>query len=46
MITKGALSNILEICTLAEVEPGKIVEISDVREKIEQQYNKFSEKEC
>jgi len=45
MITKGALSNILEICTLAEVEPGKIVEISEVKEKIEQQYKDFSEKE-
>ena len=45
MITKGALSNILEICTLAEVEPGKIVEISEVKEKIEQQYKEFSEKE-
>lgn len=45
IITKGALSNILEICTLAEVEPGKIVEISEVKEKIEQQYKEFSEKE-
>jgi len=45
MITKDALSNILEICTLAEVEPGKIVEISEVKEKIEQQYKEFSEKE-
>lgn len=45
MITKGALSNILEICTLAEVEPGKSVEISEVKEKIEQQYKEFSEKE-
>jgi Mg2+-importing ATPase len=45
MITKGALSNILEVCTLAEVELGKLVEISEVREKIEQQYKEFSEKE-
>lgn len=45
MITKGALSNILEVCTFAEVEPGKIVEISEVKEKIEQQYKEFSEKE-
>ena len=45
MITKGALSNILEICTLAEVEPGKAVKISEVKDKIEQQYKEFSEKE-
>lgn len=45
MITKGALSNILEICTLAEVEPGKTVEISEVKDQIEQQFKEFSEKE-
>lgn len=45
MVTKGALSNILEVCTLVEVEPGKTVEISEVKEKIEQQYKEFSEKE-
>ncbi|WP_292387975.1 magnesium-translocating P-type ATPase [Methanosarcina sp. UBA5] len=45
MITKGALSNILEICTLAEMEPGKTVEISEVKEQIEQQFKELSEKE-
>ena len=45
MITKGALSNILEVCTLAEIEPGKTVKISEVKDKIEQQYKEFSEKE-
>lgn len=45
MITKGALSSILDICTLAEVEPGKTVEISKVRGQIEQQFKEFSEKE-
>ena len=33
MITKGALKNILEICSFAEVEPEKPVEISDLKKK-------------
>ena len=44
MITKGALPNILTICSLAEVEPGKPVEISDLKERIEQQFQESSEK--
>ncbi len=44
MITKGALPNILEICSLAEAEPGKTVEISELKEWIEQQFEEFSEK--
>ena len=44
MITKGALLNIIEVCSLAEVESGKTVEISDLKEKIEQQFEEFSEK--
>jgi len=44
MITKGAFPNILEICSLAEVEPGKPVEISDLKERIQQQFEEFSEK--
>ena len=44
MITKGALPNILEICSLAEAEPGKTVEISELKERIEQQFEEFSEK--
>lgn len=45
MITKGALSNILDVCSLAEIEPGKIVEISEIKEQIETQFKEFSEKE-
>jgi ATPase, P-type (transporting), HAD superfamily, subfamily IC len=45
MITKGALSNILDVCSLAEIEPGKIVEISEIKEQIEKQFKEFSEKE-
>ena len=44
MITKGALPNILEICSLAEAEPGKTVEISELKERIERQFEEFSEK--
>ena len=44
MITKGALPNILSICSLAEVEPGKPAEISDLEKQIEQQFEEFSEK--
>lgn len=45
MITKGALSNILDVCSLAEIEPGEIVKISEVKEQIEKQFKEFSEKE-
>jgi len=44
MVTKGAFPNILAICSLAEVEPGKPVEISDLKERIEQQFEEFSDK--
>jgi len=44
MITKGALPNILEICSVAEAEPGKTVDIHEVKERIEQQFEEFSEK--
>jgi Mg2+-importing ATPase len=44
MITKGALPNILEVCSIAEAEPGKTVDISEVKERIEQQFEEFSEK--
>ncbi len=42
MITKGALSNVLEVCSFAEVENGKFVEIDAVRDKIERIFEKFS----
>jgi len=43
MITKGALSNILAVCSSAEVA-GQKVKISDLKERIEQQFEEFSEK--
>ena len=44
MITKGALPNILESCSLVETENGKPVEISGFKEQIEQHFEEFSEK--
>ena len=44
MITKGALTNILGICTKAEIEDGKVVDINEVSESIEKQYEDFSGK--
>ncbi len=44
MITKGALPNIIESCSLVEAEPGKSVEISGLKEQIEQQFEEFSKK--
>jgi P-type Mg2+ transporter len=44
MITKGAFPNIFEACSSVEVEPGKIVKISEVREQIEKHFEEFSQK--
>lgn len=44
MITKGALPNILAICSSAETAGEKPVEISDLKERIEQQFKAFSGK--
>jgi len=42
LISKGALSNILDICTTAEAEEGSIVPIDKVRDTIEVLYEQFS----
>jgi Mg2+-importing ATPase len=42
MITKGALQNILGICTRVETAAGEIIDIQSVTEKIQQQYENFS----
>lgn len=44
MITKGALTNILGICTKAEMEDGKVVDIKEVSDSIEKQYEDYSGK--
>jgi Mg2+-importing ATPase len=43
MVTKGALSNILEVCTSAETGDGAIVELSTLKTQIEKQFEAFSE---
>lgn len=44
MVTKGALENILEACSSAEVADGKIVDISTVYDEIQQKFEDFSNK--
>ncbi len=44
MITKGALANILDICTKVEVPKEKIITIEDIREKIDQKFEELNEK--
>lgn len=43
IITKGALNNILEVCSTAE-RCGKVIELSKVRQEIYQRYEEFGEK--
>lgn len=42
MATKGALANMLAVCTRAEAAEGEVVGIGDVRDGIEEQYRDFS----
>lgn len=44
MVTKGALMNVLAVCTTAEPEAGKIVPLDTVRDRIQQQFEAFSGK--
>ena len=44
MVTKGALTNILGICTKAEIEDGKVVDKKEVSQTIEKQYEDYSGK--
>lgn len=44
VITKGALQNILAVCTSAETDNGKIIPISQIQEKILEQYEAYSNK--
>jgi len=43
MVTKGALTNILEVCSLAETKEGTTVEIASVKDQIEKHFEEFSE---
>ncbi len=42
LITKGALSNILEVCSSVELGDGKIIALSSYQDKIQQQFTDFS----
>jgi len=46
MITKGALVNVLEVCTSAETLDGKIVDIITVQDQIRQRLEELSQKGC
>ena len=43
MVTKGALQNVLEVCTTAEDGAGAVVAIDAMRDSIRKQYEQFSE---
>ncbi len=44
IITKGALRNVLEVCSTAETATGQIVDISAVRDEVERHFQEFSSK--
>ncbi len=44
VITKGAMQNVLDVCSSAETKEGTIVEISTVRDQIRQHFEEFSSK--
>jgi P-type Mg2+ transporter len=44
MVTKGALSNVLAVCTSVEIAEGSIVDIVTVKERVQQHFEEFSHK--
>jgi P-type Mg2+ transporter len=44
MVTKGALHNVLEVCSYAEMTDGKTVDMSVIREKIVQRFEELGNK--
>ncbi|MFA5972447.1 MAG: magnesium-translocating P-type ATPase [Lentimicrobiaceae bacterium] len=44
MVTKGALHNILDVCTSAEISDGKVVDIATVQDQIKKHFEEFSRK--
>jgi Mg2+-importing ATPase len=42
MVTKGALTNILEVCTTVETKEGSIVEIASMKDEIQKHFEEFS----
>jgi P-type Mg2+ transporter len=46
MVTKGALTSILEICSMAETKDGSIVEIASLQDQIQKHFAEFSNQGC
>jgi Mg2+-importing ATPase len=46
MVTKGALANVLAVCSTAETAEGIIVDIAAERERIQQHFEELSHKGC
>jgi Mg2+-importing ATPase len=44
MVTKGALSNVLAVCSSAEIAERRIVDIGTVEEQVQRQFEEFSRK--
>lgn len=44
LVTKGALSNILEVCSSAEIKAGSIVDIASVRSQVQSRFEELSNK--
>jgi len=44
LVTKGALSNVLAVCSSAEIAEGRIVDIVTVKEQVQQHFEEFSRK--
>lgn len=42
VITKGALQNVLSVCTKVEMEDGTIVDLSTMKDKIQAKYEEYS----
>ena len=42
MVTKGALSNVLEVCSSAETGEGNTVEIGSVKDRVQKDFEEFS----
>ena len=42
MVTKGALANVLSVCSTAETSAGAVVDIAAVRDRIERNFEAFS----
>jgi P-type Mg2+ transporter len=44
IVTKGAVHNVLEVCSYVEMSDGKITSISEVKKKIESKFEEFGDK--